>query len=80
MSKSIFYFLFFMFIVLSNAIGQNVNENADSIHKFSMDTSRFVVIPVNLNSSSSDYCPVMINNEMVFTSDRQNVFGVFRKR
>lgn len=53
-----------------------VNENNDSIKDFKLDSSKFYVAPININSIKSDFCPTILDNHIIFVSGRDFQYGV----
>src|ERR1700752_1633348 len=51
----------------------------DSAYTDYEDTSRIKIVRLNLNSKEEDFCPVLCNKKMLFTSARPVSFGVVYK-
>src|SRR5215216_4047108 len=43
------------------------------------DTSRIKITKLDLNSSEEDFCPMMCNNKLYFTSAKPSSFGIVFK-
>lgn len=75
MNKYIFSFCFFLIYFVTETYCQQ-NEKRDSIKYFNEDYSKYTLKPININSSSSDFSPIIINNNLIFVSGREYQYGV----
>lgn len=55
----------------------NINKNGSLLNTFKNGTTRTIIKETALSSASDDKCPFILNNMMVFTSNRPGGFGGF---
>ena len=75
MNKHILSICFFLIYFATESFCQ-LHERKDSIKSFIEDYSKYILKPININSSSSDFSPVIINNNLIFVSGREYQYGV----
>ena len=63
----------FKMIVPSDTRGSNLKNGIDNLNVLLSQSGSYNVKPTNLNSAEADFCPVVYNGGVVFTSNRKNI-------
>lgn len=51
----------------------------ENLDKFTMDSSRYEILPVNINTEESEFSPVVYRNSIVFSSTRRPSKNIFNR-
>lgn len=75
MKKAFVGSIIFCIYLPAMAMAQEV-ALGDSVKTFKEDHSKFTVAPININTKHSEFAPVFMNGQLLFTSDHDNMIGV----